>query len=374
MPKGYYLHYHDLNDKNRKLTGIDRKVEFQIEAFNNAGLNCELIFCEQPESTLKIIKSCLPGMPDGISWPDPDHMEEPDYLYIRRSRFASSQFIDFLKRFRIRYPDTLIILEIPTYPYDPEMKNLRMLAAFIKDKRYRNHYKEYIDCIADLSGTETIFGIPTVQFRNGLDVNRATKRIPIENHDVIRIMSAAFYEDWHAIDRLLIGLNRYYSTGGNRKIEVYLAGGGSKLPYLKRLAKRLDLEDVVFFPGVLDAEELDELYNKCTLAIECLGLYRKKMNLTPSIKAREYLAKGIPFINEGSIDIVSDENRKFIHTIPSDDSPVDIEKLIRFHNEIYNNYSQENVIQCIRNSSIDLIDINNTMREVIELIKVHAGV
>lgn len=368
---GYYLHYRDIYNKDRVQTGIDRKVLNQINAFNKAGCGCEFVFCPQPETTASMVKSCMPGCSDGILWPDVERFDQADYLYIRRPRFASKELLSFLRQFKKKNPESLVIYEVPTYPYDGEMSNIKMICALLKDKKNRKEFQRYIDYIADLSGAPTIFGIPTVPITNGINL----ESIPIKDfskttNNVVNIISVAYFEPWHGIDRFLRGMAHYYQRNGTREIYLHLVGGGSQTAYLKKLCERMSLSEKVTFYGAVKSEDIRPIYDICSIAIECLGIHRKSEGmLSASLKSREYLAKGIPFIHSAPIDIFKQKPVDFCLRVPEDESPIDIEKLLFFHDSLYGKYTHEQVVHNIRKYAEDTVSMDKAMGSVIRLLK-----
>lgn len=366
---GYYLHYRDINDSSRKQTGIDLKVAGQIKALNQLGCECEFLYCPQPESVPDMVKSCLPFFPDGITWPDINTLEDPDFLYIRCPRFVSKELLHFLKCFKEKKPQSKVIYEIPTYPYDDGMKTVKMYPALLKDRKNRSGLKSYVDRVSDLSGTQTIFGIETVPFFNGIDLDRVEKREPSNRGDALRIMCAAFYCDWHGMDRAIKGLEEYYAQGGRRNIILHLAGAGDKLSQLKRMVSDAGLQDHVVFPGVLAGKELDNLYNSASLAIASLGMHRLGLEVASTLKTREYLAKGMPFVYSGKIDVFQNEPMEYSLAVPADDSPIDFESLVAFHDAMYENTSEVQVVDEIRAYAERNITMEAAMGKVADYLK-----
>lgn len=368
-PKGYYLHYRDIYDPNRKQTGIDLKVAGQIKSLNNLGCDCSFVHCPQPETTFSMVKSCLPGFSDGIRWPEPSSLVGADFLYIRCPRFVSKELLSFLRKFKGENPAAKVIYEIPTYPYDEGMNNIKMYAALRKDRRYRNFLCEYVDRISDLSGTDKIFNVDTVQIFNGIDLDRIKKRQPKHPKDEIHLSCVAFYCDWHGIDRILYGLKEYYDAGGDRCIVVHLAGAGDGMPLLKRLTDRLGLRDHVKFPGVLSGRELDDLYDRTSMSIASLGLHRIDLDVASTLKTREYLAKGIPFIYSGEIDVFLKEPLDLCLQLPHDDSPVDFDKVVSFHDDMYRDGAEQCVTDSIRAYAERSIAMDVAMEKVAEYLR-----
>lgn len=68
-------------------------------------------------------------------------------------------------------------------------------------------------------------------------------------------------------DVLIRALKKYVDKTGNHNIELYLPGEGVKLTKCRTLARRLGLEKIVSFPGVLNRDQMIELYLRCQFAI-----------------------------------------------------------------------------------------------------------
>lgn len=369
--KGFYLHYRNIEGQET-CVGSDRKVADQIEAFLNSGIDCRFMYCEHPTSFSGMVKSCLPGFSDGIDWPDINEIADADFLYIRRPRFISKDFVAFLKRVKLSNPQIKIVMEIPTYPYDSEMMTLKRYPALIKDRIYRKRITSLVDRIADLSGSETIFGISTIPFINGVDLERVRRRsTPLESDGgkTMRIMCAAYFADWHGIDRMVEGLAEYYKKGGGQDIVLHLAGEGNCLPHLKKSVQEHSLSDHVVFHGRLDQRQLDHLYDICNLAIESLGSHRKNIAISSSIKSREYLAKGIPFFYSGTIDVFVDNPVDFCIEVPSDDSPIDIEYILESYNSIIENTDEAELTNQIRKYAEEHVGMEKAMSNVTSWLK-----
>ena len=113
---------------------------------------------------------------------------------------------------------------------------------------------------------------------------------------------------------------------------------------------------------------MDEVYDRCTLAIASLGLHRIGLSSASTLKTREYLAKGIPFLYSGIIDVFENEPVSFCLPVEADDSPINIPKLIEFHDFIYASSSQEEVISTIRQYAEENVSIEKTLADVVEYI------
>ncbi len=370
--KGCYIHYRDIRSRESTMVGSDKKVAGQISAFNKTGLNCEFLFCPHPETIPGMIRSSLPFLSDGVAWPDPLSLADADYLYIRKPRFFSKDFIAFLKKLKTINPQILVICEIPTYPYDKEMMRPRTLPAFQKDKKYRTRLEGLVDYFADLSNHQCIFGLPTLPFFNGVDLDRIEARKPSGNDFAINMIFVAFFEFWHGADRLISGLNDYYQNSGARNIHINLVGDGGEIPALKKTVEQLGLTDRVTFHGSMTPDQIDGIYDQCQLAVSTLGMHRIDPNATSSsLKSREYLAKGIPFIHSSQVDVFIDNPNDFCLELPVSDDPIDFFKVVEHFDRIHEQKTEAELIDEIRNYAEETVSMEKAMNAVIEKIKSH---
>lgn len=120
----------------------------------------------------------------------------------------------------------------------------------------------------------------------------------------------------------------------------------------------------------MHGDRLDAMYDLADIAIECLGMYRKNMSISSSLKSREYLAKGLPIVAGCKNDVINEKNPfKYYLEVPNDDSAIDVEKIIEFYDQIYSTQSRQQVISEIRKFAEDNIDLKVTMKKIIDYIK-----
>lgn len=173
---------------------------------------------------------------------------------------------------------------------------------------------------------------PHVTLGNGIHVDA----VPMKNSfpfcgSHVHLVCVSNVSKWHGLDRLIQGMSTYR---GEWKIHLHVVGSGEELPVIKKMVKDLSLNDAVFFYGPLQGKELDEMFNRCDIGVGTLGIHRKGLHEASTLKAREYCARGIPFI-EGTSDLDFPPGFPYILPIPADESPVDITAVIRFAEMIY---------------------------------------
>jgi len=363
----------DLDGIEDASRGIAKKITSQAAAFRACGLECDLISIPESQDLASKVLKRIPFGGDRVSWDSLD-LTGYDALYLRRPSVASKEMMAFLKDQKSRNPDLVTIEEIPTYPYDEEMKGFKSLPLLLKDRWNRRRLNEVIDRIAVFSDNEIIFSIPTIKIINGVDLHDVGIRAPSHTMRADIIFVAAFAE-WHGADRLLDGLKlfRDSASGSAEEVHVHMVGGGPKLESLKRKAAADGLSDLVTFYGVLDRSGMDRIYDRCDFAVASLGLHRIGLSISSTLKTREYLAKGIPFIYSGDIDVFVDDPVDFCCQISADESPVDIDAVLEFRSRLYEREREECLTQRIREYAEDHVGMERAMKNVADFIKDACG-
>ncbi len=345
------------------------KIAGQVKAFERAGIACDLIPIATPANRLQNVVNWAPFLPTLEGW-DPSLVKpEHDFLYIRKPIF-SRRFIRFLRKVKAQNAAIRIILEIPTYPYDEEMQGAIARVSLAQDRHYRKHLHGLIDRIADLSQHGQIFSVPTLGIFNGIQVESISKRTPSLADGQMHIVSVSGMCRWHGIDRAIAGLKNYYANESNEKqIFLHLAGRGPELQNLKAMVDDAHLNDYVRFYGELKQSELESIYDKCTIGLECLGCHRKKLELSSSIKSREYLAKGVPFVFSTPIDIMKGSCFDFALQVPDDESPIDFTHVANYHDKLYANEDEQALIDRIRSFAEEHVSVDSAMSSVVRYLR-----
>jgi len=145
---------------------------------------------------------------------------------------------------------------------------------------------------------------------------------------------ASNFANWHGLDRLLAGLNRYQ---GEVNIYLELAGNIFSGQLKESIKKCNDLNKGIQITahGIVLGEALDSLYEKADIGISSLAIHRNGMVEACVLKTREYCARGLPFVYAyDDPDLSGNEN--YALKIPADESPVDIDNIIEFIDRVRN--------------------------------------
>lgn len=228
------------------------------------------------------------------------------------------------------------VMEIPTYPYDQEYigADLRTRLGNYIDKLYRNVLAQQMEGIVTFADVDTIFGQKTIRISNGIDFEAIPLRTPISNpSNELHCLGVAEVHYWHAFERLIYGLGEYYKMPRDKKVYFHIVGGVDPNDKAKWMAfiNENHIEPYVIFHGAQFGEELTESFNRADFGIGSLGRHRSGIDKIKTLKNREYAARGLKFIYSETDDDF--ENMPYILKAPADESPIDVEAIIRFHQE-----------------------------------------
>lgn len=264
-----------------------------------------------------------------------------DMCYIRKP-VCDPVYIAALKALRRR--GTRIIEEIPTYPYDAELKGQRAFAAslfLVMDRLFRRRAHRFIDGIATYSQHTSIFNLPAIPIQNGIHASSLPLHRPQQGPPgTLRLIAVSTMAPWHGYDRLIRGMAAYQTTAAApRRITLCLVGEGPQKGHWQQLAAELGLADSVRFPGTVTGQALDFLFNQNDLAIASLANFRKGLYAGAELKTREYIARGIPFIYTMQ-DSAAEAAAPYSLRIPADESDVDVGCVLRFYEDLPQNCAQ----------------------------------
>ncbi len=191
--------------------------------------------------------------------------------------------------------------------------------------------------------------IPRTTIPNGFDVHSVEVRNlpPLNPHD-IHILFVGNISRWHGLDRMIRGMADYQ---GPVHIHFHIIGDGAELENLKKLKSSVAPAATIHFHGFLRGCHLDSMFDTCHIAVGSLGMHRKGLSQTSELKAREYCARGIPYIIAcGDTDFPDDF--PYILRLAADESPIKMEDIISFTHKIYktpnhpfimNKYAEKNL-------------------------------
>lgn len=360
--KGYYLFAPVEPENVGPDSGVERKVRAQHEALSQY-LDCELVILPPAEYTGGAAEKIVRRLPFTAAWRKWKYMEEfddADFLYIRQV-YHDQSFLRYLKSIRKHNPDIRIIYEVPTYPFEKGGKlTISNYPFALKRKKSIRAIFEQMDRVVTFYGQKAILGVPCIDLINGYDFSKIT--LPRrEQTDTIYVISVAMTATWHGYDRFLAGLSDYYKNGGRENIVYHYVG--YVMPEHERYVREHRLEEHVIFHGMQSGEPLKALMRQSFLGLDVLGGHRKDYSVSSSLKSREYCAYGIPVITSSPIDFLpKDSPYQFL--APYDDSPLDMEAVVRFYHSVYDGKDCNDVAADIRDYAEARCDMKITMKPV----------
>lgn len=280
-------------------------------------------------------------------------MNSNDILYYRRT--SSLPIFYPLNYFRF-FRKSIIVTEHQTKEIQEFLVNhylMDTLGEFFFGRIIKNQSDAFVGVTDEITNYELNHSKnlqkPHITIGNGINVGL----YPLRNHEhkkgkILHLLFVANVSRWHGIDRIIRGIHEYKKK---QIICLHIVGEGKDISNLKKLVDKLHLSKEVIFHGFKTGEELDNFFNICHIAIGSLGIHRKGLTMTSELKAREYCARGIPYIIAcGDPDFPNDFS--YIFRVPPDESPIDIASVIDFaqkvcsdpdHPQKMRKYAEENL-------------------------------
>ncbi len=190
-----------------------------------------------------------------------------------------------------------------------------------------------MDAIVTFYGQSEIFGVPCIQLRNGVDVQRIHFRDTARSDDQLSMIAVGNLAERHGLDRVLRGIAQYVSQPGAKRTTLHVVGDGPAMESLTALTVQLGIDDHVRFHGLKSGPELDAVFDEADIALDSLAIHRLNLPRSSSLKAREYCARGIPFVL-ASDDPDFPPELPFVHRVPSNDAPLDLSTLVEFYAQL----------------------------------------
>lgn len=337
MYYGLYVVY-EFSVRNIDLSsGIAKKIFSQKECLEK--LPAEINFYNPYEEKMgnKIFSFCrrLPffGFFYSINL-DEDNIKKLDFVYIRKPWFIDFDTLNFLKNIKMINKKVKIIMEIPTFPYDYEIESYSLWPLLVKDKIVRHFLHNYVDRIVTYSNDKVIWGIDTIQISNGVQITEElllTDAITYNGDDTLNIIAVSNLAFWHGYDRAVVGLYKYYKSGGKKNIKLHVVGEGRQLKKLKEMVSKFELQNNVIFYGKQNKQQLKKIYECCLIGLDSLGRHRSKVYYNSSLKSKEYLMKGLLVVSGVSNELDLYGKYKYYLRVPADESPIDFNDIISFY-------------------------------------------
>lgn len=338
-----------INEHSQKFAGVFNKIKGQLEGFEQAGCEVFCLYMSYGTQTLakyhdnRFVTESLAFQ--GINAKDEpvtfwenavsvvSHVQ-PDFIYVR---YEPMLHLPTLARFFEQVgqqSSAQKCIEFPTYPYESELPDANLDTV----RANRQAMLEHVDHVFSTCYEPRIMGSVNHPFDNQLSesmINSFAKQrlVPSRKQsEGLDLLIVANLSRWHGVDRLLQGMSEYYFTSQSRIVNLNIVGEGETLNELKALSTELKLNNYVQFHGFKSGDDLNKLFMSSDVAIGSLGMHRIDLYRSSTLKAREYLASGLPVVYSCEDSIFSDN--PYALKVPENNTPVNIIDVVEFYNAL----------------------------------------
>lgn len=365
----FFTDQYDPQKKNDNIytVGIVKKIKKQISVFEDAGFEIKVYNPTKPTRSIDKILRRLP-----IAYESYDVDEDVRYvqfMYIRKPLLIDNKFVRYLKEVRRINRDIKILMEIPTYPYDDEIRGFKDWPFKVKDRVARSKLGGLIDVILTYSNDERIFGIKTIRLSNGIDFDALNQySFDTSDDNRLHVVACACFNFYHGYDRAIEGLADYLKTDGARRdVVLDIVGEGGALQQYIDLVKQHGIQDNVIFHGQLNGIELARVYDRAVIGLDSMGRHRANVYYNSSLKGKEYCAYGLVIVSGVETELDYDDNFDYYYRIPADDSPMDWESVIEFYNCKTSDGADRNMVkEYIKQYAKSNFDMKITFKPVVD--------
>lgn len=342
--KAIFIVFHALAE----YSGITKKIRYQVKALNDCGVETELCYLGWDEFGNQVRwvgDKVQKNFGTGIKAKIEKRFEynslykyiidnNISLVYMRSFINAEPFIISFAKK--LRRKGVKVVMEIPTFPYDQEGKELPLpnKIRFNINKLSRYSQAKNLDAIITFSDYDRIFNQKTIKISNGVDFDSLPLKSSYRNSpEVLELLVVAELHYWHGVDRAISGINEYIKSNHKQKVHLNIVGKPERASgfALKTQVDSLDLGEYISFLGPLSGEELDEVFEKADFGIGSLARHRSNITKIKTLKNREYAARGLGFVYS---EIDEDfEDMPYIIKAPADETPLDISMIMDFYHD-----------------------------------------
>ena len=232
---------------------------------------------------------------------------------------------------RLKNQGGKLVVEFPTYPREKEnQRSWLRRPVFLYTDYVLRRIHPMVDLYTVIGGDcgGSLDGKPAMNIVNGVTVDSLPLHVPNPEMAEVHLLALANMAEWHGYDRVLLSLAAYQ---GGQEIRLHFVGpdGDGSLAGWKALAETLGILEKVSFHGAKYGDELDRIVQGCDVGISCLGVFRRGDFQILSLKLRDYMARGIPFVYAEEDPIIPEDGR-FCLQVENTEAPIDMAEIVAF--------------------------------------------
>ena len=275
----------------------------------------------------KILNTATKENDFSVFWTASKCLISKNYYHMVYFRYDLSnqvhQFIDFIKS--TEKLTSIFCCEIPTYPFYNEL-NERKNVQF--EKNVVQKVSTLCDHIFTPSCINKINGRKVFHFENSYNISKLYKFSKRTENNKFRLLIIANASSWHGIERILHGAQKHKESN----LEIDIFGNGNQTERLRSLVVELNLDSVVKFHESKNLSFFETNRKNWNMGVSSLGLHRIKCRNAKPIKARDYVALGLPIIC--TIEDKSMAKNGFNLIVSSNESSVNLNSVISHYNKL----------------------------------------
>lgn len=174
---------------------------------------------------------------------------------------------------------------------------------------------------------------------------------------MVFLKGASTNADYNGLDRIIQSIAKYKG-----EVEIKLFILGHQIQEEQRIVEELGIENIIVLLPAKKGDELISFLQDMHLGVAALGLFRKGLNQTTTIKVREYTAQGLPFIYAYTDPDLNEEAKEFALEFPNDESVIDMEKVLEFAKKVL---EYKDLPSTMRKYAMEHLDYEVKMKQLI---------
>ena len=180
---------------------------------------------------------------------------------------------------------------------------------------------------------------------------------------MIFLKGAVTHADFNGLDRLFKGMASY-SGPYQIKLKLY----GRNLENERRLIDELGIKNMVETLEYINQTDVNAILDTIDIGVGALGVHRKGLLSTTTIKSREYFARGLPFFYGHQDPDLSGhaELLNMCKEFPANDLPIDVSELILWYEKIS---TDRNLPDTMHTYAVNHLDYKIKMQRLTEYLK-----
>ena len=179
-------------------------------------------------------------------------------------------------------------------------------------------------CVTREIANYEAFNKPIRVIPNGHNAVQKTSFLPYNGKTVRLVMLCSVSQPWHGITRLFASMISWQRNRSDIQFYLDIIGNIQTSEFVSQ-----NVPNNVSFHGYKDANDIAIIMSHANLGVSSLALYLKNMQEACSLKSREYIGRGMPFIC-GYYDPDILETDSYILRVPNDGSIIEVSVLLEF--------------------------------------------